>query len=870
MDDIQVSELQSKLNAINSDLRRISNLSGEKHKPDKTLASEIWAITGRRLAGDINDLAITLHQNSGTLSAYSNSVNHVSNTLTSLSSSFGIGGKVFSGVIAIVGGLVNRFLNGSEEVLNARSKLESYGSTIDILPKNLQDFANATGLYHSKNITEYTKALETLGASSLYISNTTGTGMLEFNNLANVLPETTKAFNKIGVGPTELRGYFAEYIKLESSRVFTEYRGTFAEQKRAIDYTKNLLVMSSLTGESTKELQQKYLDLRKDVQYNATIESMRQKGNEKQAQHMDDMLVMVNKVMGEDAMNAIKDIMVNGNATLDKSKGIIFMSGGTILDLIHKVMTDENYDPKTALTDMLEAHDSTITQLTPQLKFGQSQTLNELGLSAKLLKARSWMKAGMSVDEVLKKFDETSDATDKLKDTNTAQLFAEGKAGVAADMLADKFSDATIWTFQKLETILKYTVKSFAFGAGLFGKTELSEKLEDIFLEAPKIKERAEKAAIEVPTIQHNIKTTEQKVAALTIANQSTTDPAKIIDKIAIDRELQEAKNLLAKLRMQELKLQDTVVESWKRYNETSQGIVTSSGKKSLMETISKYESSRDYNATAASGDMHKLTKEEHEYATDFLNTLDSKSITEVLAFQKWLTRPGIPSSAIGRYQYLRATLDEKVSAMQQKGLISYSDKFTPETQDKIMAFHLDQLGYEKYISGKMTKEQFHKNIGKTWYGIATKEDDVGEDDNALRADGKQRNKAGKGSYKHMSDTLEGLKKFKTGGIATTKDIELHGTEAIIPYDKQIDINVNMPKLVEIDDKKWQLNMDKIKTSFEDIKPPKPTVIVEKSKIDFAKITDEIDKVISNLDKVTNSLDMSNFYLNNAIKSKRY
>lgn len=869
MDDIQVSELQSKLNAINSDLRRLGNLSGEKIKPEKTLASEIWAITGRRLAGDINDLAITLHQNSGTLSAYSSSVNHVTNTLTSFTASFGVGGKIFGGVISVVGGLVNRFLNGTEEVLNARSKLESYGSTVDVLPKNLQDFANATGLYHSKNISEYTKALETLGSASLYVANTTGKGMLEFNNLANVLPATTKAFNKIGVGPTELRGYFAEYIKLESARVFTQYRGADSEQKRAITYTKNLLAMAALTGESTKELQQKYLELRKDVQYNAKLEVMRQNGQEKHAQHMDDVLTLVSTVMGEDAMNAMKDVMVNGNATMDKSKGIIWMSGGKILDLLNRVMTDDSYDPKTALKDMLESYDSTITQLTPQLKFGQSEVLTQLGMSAKLLKARSMIKSGMTIEEMLKNFNETSDAADSLKDTNTAQIFAEGKAGVAADMLADKFSDATIWTFQKLETILKYTVKAFAFGAGLFGKTELSEKLEDIFLEAPKIKERAEYAATNVPIVQHDIRAAEQKVAALTIAKQQK-DPAKIIERLSIDRDLQEAKDRLAKLRMQELKLQDTVQQSWKRYNESSQGIVESSGKKSIMDTISQYESNRNYNATAASGDMHKLSQEEHAYATDFLNNLDSKSITEVLAFQKWLTRPGIPSSAIGRYQYLRATLDEKVAAMQKRGLISYSDKFTPETQDKIMAFHLDQLGYEKYVTGKMSKEQFHKNIGNTWYGIGTKEGDIGEDDNALRADGKRRNKAGSGSYAHMSSTLDNIKKFKKGGIATTSDIELHGTEAIIPYSKQIDININMPKLIEIDQKKWQLNMDKIKTSFEDFKLPKPKVMVEKSNIDFTKITDEIDKVISNIDRATNTLDMSNYYLNNAIKSKRY
>lgn len=73
-------------------------------------------------------------------------------------------------------------------------------------------------------------------------------------------------------------------------------------------------------------------------------------------------------------------------------------------------------------------------------------------------------------------------------------------------------------------------------------------------------------------------------------------------------------------------------------------------------------------------------------------------------------------SSASGRYQYIRTTLQGVVGGM---GLDTATTKFDPETQDKIAIYHLRRShGLDNWLAGRMSDGDFLNRLAGTWAGI--------------------------------------------------------------------------------------------------------------------------------------------------------
>lgn len=73
-------------------------------------------------------------------------------------------------------------------------------------------------------------------------------------------------------------------------------------------------------------------------------------------------------------------------------------------------------------------------------------------------------------------------------------------------------------------------------------------------------------------------------------------------------------------------------------------------------------------------------------------------------------------SSASGRYQYIRKTLEALVSSM---GLDPRTTKFDQATQDKIAIYHLRKdHGLDSWLAGRMPNPDFLNRLAGTWAGI--------------------------------------------------------------------------------------------------------------------------------------------------------
>ena len=122
-----------------------------------------------------------------------------------------------------------------------------------------------------------------------------------------------------------------------------------------------------------------------------------------------------------------------------------------------------------------------------------------------------------------------------------------------------------------------------------------------------------------------------------------------------------------------------------------------------ILDFIAGPESKGDYDAIS-SFKQHLLPKK-----------LTSMTVDEVLTQgPTWRTKYGTLSSAAGRYQIINATLRRLVGVMNLKG----TEKFSPDLQDRMAMQLLRFRGYDQYMAGQISLEQFGKNLAQEWASL--------------------------------------------------------------------------------------------------------------------------------------------------------
>jgi len=147
-----------------------------------------------------------------------------------------------------------------------------------------------------------------------------------------------------------------------------------------------------------------------------------------------------------------------------------------------------------------------------------------------------------------------------------------------------------------------------------------------------------------------------------------------------------------------------------------------------LLDLIGELESSDNYNVLFG-GEEKPLTK---------------MTIKEVYDLQQDMIAQGKGSSAVGRYQFLRATLKETVDKLG----INENSLFDEKLQDKLARSRLEFRGFEKFKAGKISADDFIKQLANEWAALPK------DPSNVSRHDGVLNNKA-LTDFKTLKDLLE-------------------------------------------------------------------------------------------------------------------
>lgn len=120
-----------------------------------------------------------------------------------------------------------------------------------------------------------------------------------------------------------------------------------------------------------------------------------------------------------------------------------------------------------------------------------------------------------------------------------------------------------------------------------------------------------------------------------------------------------------------------------------------------LLDFVAAKESGGDYNMVFGQGSVPGLT---------------DMTLKQVMDYQRELIRKGQKSSAVGKYQFVQAPLQEEIRAAQ---LNINTTKFSPEIQDRLILQRLKRMrGLEDYRSGKISQEQFAENLSKEFASL--------------------------------------------------------------------------------------------------------------------------------------------------------
>ena len=172
-----------------------------------------------------------------------------------------------------------------------------------------------------------------------------------------------------------------------------------------------------------------------------------------------------------------------------------------------------------------------------------------------------------------------------------------------------------------------------------------------------------------------------------------------------------------------------------------------------LLEYIGKKESNGNYNILVGGKTEPNLT---------------NMTVAEVLEYQRGMIQRGHESTAVGKYQIIRGTLESLI----KEGYASPNDKFSAGIQDRLAVGLLKRRGLEKYQAGKMSKDNFADNLSKEWA--------------SLPYNTGQSYYAGVGSNKSSGSRNDFMTAFaRNGGMFNGPDsgypAVLHGPEAVVP-----------------------------------------------------------------------------------------
>lgn len=93
---------------------------------------------------------------------------------------------------------------------------------------------------------------------------------------------------------------------------------------------------------------------------------------------------------------------------------------------------------------------------------------------------------------------------------------------------------------------------------------------------------------------------------------------------------------------------------------------------------------------------------------------VSTMKLRDVRLLQETMLTKGSDSTACGRYQFIRKTLNATMTELALSG----EEVWTPELQDRMAIHLLHKRGLKKYLAGTISRETFANNLAMEWASL--------------------------------------------------------------------------------------------------------------------------------------------------------
>lgn len=435
-------EIESGARSLNSATQAAAANMGTAAQDIKQAGGDVSASIAQAEAGfrSLGQSAVNfsraLSQNDDSLSKYNGAIESAGSGLSMLAvAAFGPLGVVLGLAVKAFTSLVGAELKQVDKIVDNFNKLGELGAAAQFTTAELEGMFNDAG-YNTFNGQSQmlVKTITSLGGDLLKLGSTSGEGIKTFTQLASfnsdILEDQQKIRNQfanLGYSQEKLLNAQASFMKEQGALGLGRKQVDDKLVKQSLDYTKNLSMLSAITGETTESLKasrQKDLD---DFAFNM---SLRQLGDseagQKQRALVQNMSTLIGSNVDETAQKAFRDVYSNGAAISAEAQALSQRTQGAFVQWTNEFKSGK-LSPEDFINKLNESGDAMLQSMGAALK-ASGELRNQMGIGTKTLEnTAKHMVAGQidatnaAVDEKMKQIDPYVNFSNVVKNT-TDQL----------------------------------------------------------------------------------------------------------------------------------------------------------------------------------------------------------------------------------------------------------------------------------------------------------------------------------------------------------------------------------------------------------------------------------------------------------------
>jgi hypothetical protein len=265
-------------------------------------------------------------------------VNIVTDTVSDMAKQMGGFAGVLGVAVQAAGKLVQAMAAQADAMVKTKDQVSKFGAAFDLSSNQLVAAANAAG-YYSLNMKQLYTAAGKAGGDLLVFSKNMSRGVEAFANMAAVGDDVLSEFNSLGIPKEELADYMAEYVKYLGStniQLNASQKTQAALQKGSLEYTKNILELSALTGKDVdtvkKKQQEAQASLDIQIHYNKLqrqANQLRESGDETGAKELEAQIEREKAIVTKMAATfdgattaAVRNVLATGGSLTEVSAAL--------------------------------------------------------------------------------------------------------------------------------------------------------------------------------------------------------------------------------------------------------------------------------------------------------------------------------------------------------------------------------------------------------------------------------------------------------------------------------------------------------------------------------------------------------------------